>query len=75
MADKVRIPKLETAEEIRRVLRTTIRELKQGKMEPKRGNAIIYALKLAKELLEVGEIEERIKRLEEIVSSQTETRV
>lgn len=69
MADKLRIPKLKTAEEINRVVRKVVRELMKGDMDPKRANAIVYALKLAKELIEVGELEERIRRLEEIVST------
>ncbi|GEM_PF-6396607 len=67
MADKLRIPKLKTAEEINRVVRRVVRELMKGDMDPKRANAIVYTLKLAKELIEVGELEERIRRLEEIV--------
>ncbi len=69
MADKLRIPKLKTAEEINRVVRRVVRELMKGDMDPKRANAIVYALKLAKELIEVGELEERIRRLEEIVNT------
>ncbi|WP_032496345.1 hypothetical protein [Hydrogenivirga sp. 128-5-R1-1] len=67
MADKLRIPKLKTTEEINRVVRRVVRELMKGDMDPKRGNAIVYALKLAKELIEVGELEERVKRLEELM--------
>lgn len=69
MAKKPRIPKLETAQEIRQVVRVTVRELKQGKIDAKTANAIIYALKLAKELIEVGELEERVRRLEELVQN------
>ena len=65
MGKKPRVPKLETAQEIRQVVRTTVRELKQGKIDAKTANALIYALKLAKELLEIGELEERIKKLEQ----------
>ena len=68
IADKLRIPKLKTAEEINRVVRRVVRELMKGSMDPKRANAIIYALKLAKELIEVGELEERIRRLEELMN-------
>ena len=61
---KPRVPELKTAQEIRQVVRVTVRELRQGKIDSKTANALIYALKLAKELIEVGEIEERLKKLE-----------
>ncbi len=70
MSTRVRIPSLENAQEIRKVVRVTVRELRQGKIDAKTANAIIYALKLAKELIEIGEIEDRLSRLEDLIKNK-----
>jgi hypothetical protein len=59
---------IKNSEDVRRLLSSTINELRQGKIDPGRAGKIIYAANVLIGVLEQCSLEERLARIEEAVS-------
>lgn len=60
--------KIDSIHDVKELLIETINEIRGGKMQPKVANSIAYLSISLIKILEVSEVEERIKRLEEQVT-------
>ncbi|MBN2226833.1 MAG: hypothetical protein JW763_05670 [candidate division Zixibacteria bacterium] len=60
--------KIESSDDIMRLLGETISQVRRGQINPKIANSIGYLVSVILKTREQGEFEERIKQLEEMVS-------